>query len=84
MLNKLPILGWFITMIGSASLAVPFWVCWTYMEMGTKYFSFLPPLYQSIPFWDCAMLFLVLDILKGVFLPRFGNHPAIKTEEAKP
>jgi hypothetical protein len=72
-MNKLPVIGWFFTAIGSIGLSVPFWLCWTVFEMGKIYFSFLPTLYLSIPFWHCFCLFLIIGILKQTFTPQFAR-----------
>jgi hypothetical protein len=66
MINKLPLIGWIISFISSASLSVPFWICWTVCNIGETYFYFVPKVYQSIQFWDCVGLFVVLGILKGL------------------
>lgn len=73
MLNSIPVLGWFISFIASASLSVPFWICWTSYGIGSQYFNFLPTQWQSIPFWNCVMLFTIISILKAVLLPRFAD-----------
>ena len=70
MINKIPFLGWFSSFIASIGLSVPFWFFWTYWEAGKIYFYFIPEVFQSIPFWDCVGLFVVLSILKGTFIPK--------------
>lgn len=67
MINKLPIIGWALSLIGSASMSVPFWLCWTFAGIGARYFYWLPPVYQDIGFWQCVGLFVVISILKGCF-----------------
>lgn len=73
MLNKLPIIGWFFTAFASVSLSVPFWLIYTVFEIGETYFYFLPEVYQTIPFWNCVGLFIVISILKGTLTPKFVN-----------
>ena len=67
MINKIPVIGWILSSIASVSLAVPFYICWTACEVGKTYFYFVPEVYQSISFWNCVGLFIVLGVLKGVF-----------------
>jgi hypothetical protein len=69
-LNALPVVGWVLSFIGNASLAVPFWICWTICGIGKLYFDFIPEQWQSIPFWNCVGLFLSVSIIKTVFVPK--------------
>jgi len=69
MLNGIPFFGWIISLLVNISMAVPFWFCWTYYGIGTKYFYFLPSVYQVIGFWACIGLFTVLGILKSLLWP---------------
>ena len=66
MINKLPFIGWIISVLLNISMVVPFWVCWTHYGLGVKYFYFLPPVFQVIGFWACVGLFTVISILKGL------------------
>ena len=45
-----------------------FWFFWTICGVGGRYFYFLPAPYQSIPFWDCFGLFVVIGALKWILL----------------
>lgn len=72
MINKLPVIGWFFSVLGSVSMAVPFYICWTLCGIGEKYFYFLPDVYRAIDFWDCVGLFIVGSILLG-FVPKFAS-----------
>jgi len=67
MINKLPFIGWFLSFAANVSLSIPFWLCWTVFGIGQTYFDFIPLKYQSIPFWNCVGLFMVIGILKGTF-----------------
>lgn len=69
MLNAIPIIGWLLSLLFSVSVSVPFWFLWTLNNFGTEYFSFLPEKYQTIPFWDCVGLFIIVSILKGTLMP---------------
>lgn len=73
MINSIPILGWLISLAINASMAVPFWVCWTACGLGNRYFMFLPSQFRSIPFWDCVGLFLIASVLKVVLVPKVAD-----------
>jgi hypothetical protein len=62
-INCIPVLGWFLSFVGNASLAIPFWLCWTCFGIGEKYFSFLPTVYKVIPFWECIWFFMCISII---------------------
>lgn len=68
MISAIPGLGWLLSALFSISLAVPFYFIWDHL--GPVYFSFIPSVYQHIPFWDCVGLFMILPILKGVLTPK--------------
>jgi hypothetical protein len=73
MINKLPVIGWLLSLVANVSLSVPFWICWTACGIGAKYFYWLPELYQRIPFWDCVGLFIAISIVKGALVPQFAS-----------
>ena len=66
MINKLPLIGWFFSLVANVSLSVPFWLFWTVFGLGRHYFYFVPATYFDIPFWHCVGLFLILGIFKGM------------------
>lgn len=70
MINSLPVIGWMLSFGANASMSVPFWLIWTAFGIGRRYFYWLPEIYQSIPFWNCVGLFIVIGILKTVLTPR--------------
>ena len=70
MLNSFPVIGWLIDFGFKASMSVPFWFIWTYFGLGKKYFYFLPEVYQSVPFWHCVGLFIVIPIAYAIIIPR--------------
>lgn len=76
MLNQIPILGWLLDFGLKVSLAIPFWLIWTVGGIGNMYFDFLPAKYQSIPFWHCVGLFIVIPIIYGIAVPKLVsiNH----------
>lgn len=67
MINSIPVLGWLLSIVFNTSLAIPFWLFWTHLEIGKRYFYFLPEIYLSVGFWDCVGIFVVLSVLKGFF-----------------
>ena len=69
MINAIPIIGWLLSLLFSISVSIPFWFLWTSCNFGTTYFQFLPTQYQSIPFWDCVGLFIIISILKSALMP---------------
>jgi len=48
---------------------IPFWFLWTYLGYGEMYFSFLPKVWQSIPFWHCLGLMLIFGMIRAIVLP---------------
>lgn len=70
MINAIPFVGWLLSFVFNVSLAIPFYVVWTACGIGERFFYFLPPVYQSIGFWNCVGLFIAVSIIKSVFVPR--------------
>ena len=83
MLNAIPILGWFLDLFLTVSLVIPFWIIWTHFGIGETYFYFLPPVYLHPGFWDCVGVFIVVPILKGIFVPRFISSSSSSEVEKK-
>ena len=81
MINKLPILGWIISFLASASVAVPFWYLWTCYGLGEKYFYFLPAVFQNIGFYDSVGLFVIVSILRPALTPQFASVSNSNTNE---
>jgi hypothetical protein len=73
MLNVIPVIGWLMDLGFKISLAVPFWFIWTFCGLGRKYFFFLPPVYQSLPFWNCVGLFIVIPIAYIIIVPKIAS-----------
>lgn len=71
MIHGIPVLGWILGLIVAASLAVPFWICWTVANIGETFAPWLPPVYQSPGFWQCVGVFICASIIKTVFIPSF-------------
>lgn len=71
MINAIPFIGWLLSLFFNVSLAIPFWIVWTACGIGQKFGYFLPPVYQSIDFWNCVGLFIAVSIIKHVFIPKF-------------
>jgi hypothetical protein len=53
-------------------LSIPFFYLWNYLA--PIYFSGLPALYLSIPFWHCVGLFALAAIVRAMLLPHSGHH----------
>jgi len=86
MLNYIPVLGWVIDLFFKVSLAIPFWIIWTLLGIGRKYFTFLPEIYLAPPFWDCVGVFIVVPILYNIFVPKFisiSNDQKVEREGEK-
>lgn len=73
MINAIPVIGWVISLVLMASLAVPFWFIWTVCGIGATYAYFLPAVYLAPGFWHCVGVFIVVGILKAVFVPKVAN-----------
>jgi hypothetical protein len=81
-LNAIPVVGWFISAIVSISLAVPFWLIWTVFGIGETYAYWLPAVYQAPSFWACVGIFIVVGIIKTVFVPRlFWNSNTANSKD---
>lgn len=72
MINAIPLLGWFLSLFFSISLAIPFWFLWTVLGIGEKYFYWLPVIYYNIGFWNVVGIFIVVSIIKSVLFPSFS------------
>lgn len=72
MIYSIPIVGWLVGLFFHTCLAIPFWLLWGYV--GPRFFYWLPPAYLDVGFWETVALFVVVSILKFVFLPRFGSR----------
>ena len=83
MLNNIPVVGWIIDFILKTSMAVPFYTVWTMFGMGAKYFSFLPAVYLSPSFWDCVGVFIVVAIIKYVFVPTIVSMTQTNNDSGK-
>ncbi len=80
-LNTLPFAGWFLDLVFKTSLALPFWIIWSVLGIGKKYFSFLPEIYLSPGFWDTVGVFIVVPIAYSIFIPkivRVSNNQEVK------
>ena len=65
-MNQIPIIGWTLSFLMNCSLAVPFWICWTVCGIGQSYFDWLPPRWQSIPFWNTVGIFICLSVVRSI------------------
>ncbi len=53
--------------------ALCLWFSWTYMQIGTTYFSFLPVQFHSVPFWDCFLLIMAFGTIGNVVSGSYGR-----------
>ena len=79
-LNCIPVVGWIITFVCYTSLALPFWIGWTCIGIGQRYFAFLPSNYQVIGFWDCVWLFVVFTTIKSLIYPNLSISNTAKSK----
>lgn len=49
------------SILGSAFVAVPFWICWNYIA--PKFLAFLPTIYQSFQYLEVVAIFIGLTVL---------------------
>lgn len=69
--HSISTVGWLIGAVFTFSSSIVFWLGWTIMNVGEKYFYFLPDVYQNLGFWECFWLFTCIGILKSVIVPKF-------------
>ena len=81
MLNAFPIVGWIASFVIAASVSVPVWYCWTVCGLGRLYGSGLPEVWQSVPYWHCVGLFIVVSTVRSAVLPT--NLRAVADAAAK-
>ncbi len=83
MINKLPIIGWILSIVANVSLSIPFWLCWTVFGIGTKFFYWLPPVYLAPGFWECVGFFICAGIFKATLTPQIASVSQSNTNEKK-
>ena len=71
MIYAIPVFGWLLGLLMHASLAVPFWLFWNWLA--PKFFYFVPEVYQTLGFWECVGLFVILSILKLALVPKLAS-----------
>ncbi len=79
MLNAIPFFGWFLSIVVSISLSIPFFIVWN--ALAPTYFYFLPQVYLAIPFWDCVGLFIIIPILKWMVPTLVSSSSSSKVKE---
>lgn len=70
MIYKLPLIGHLLGIIAAISMAIPFWICWTYCDIGADFFYWLPVVFLRPTFWQCVGFFIVVSCLKTL-VPSF-------------
>ena len=71
MIYAIPVVGWIVGLFFHIALAVPFYICWN--ALAPKFFYWVPPVYHSVGFWEIVGLFIVMSILKTVFVPKLAS-----------
>jgi len=69
-INGLPVVGWIISAVVAASMALPFWLIWTVFGIGETFFYWMPAPYLRPGFWSLVGLFIAVSIIKSVFIPK--------------
>lgn len=82
MINKLPVVGWLLSVAANASAAVPFWIIWVRLGVGARLFPMLPPQWLQFGLLDCVGLFVCLSVLTA-FSPLRASASAEATVKPK-
>lgn len=77
----IPILGWIISAIFAVLIAIPFHFLWGWL--GPTYFSFVPPVYLKMDFWDMAGLLVLIGFIKLIVYPSAFNRTFTTQEKSK-
>ncbi len=70
MIYLIPIVGPLMAFVFMFFLAIPFYYLWN--DLAPTYLYWLPPVYHSIPFWDCVWLLMLIGML--ILLPKFSSE----------
>lgn len=73
MINKLPVIGWVLSLTANVSLAIPFWIVWNPCGIGAKFFYWLPTVYLHTGFWETVGFFIAAGIVKSVVTPNIAS-----------
>lgn len=68
MLTSLPLFI-VVSWLWTALLAIPLWLLWTVCGLGSRYFAFLPSIWQSVSLPQMAGLLLLLAIARTIASP---------------
>lgn len=67
-----PIFGWLISAALAFFAAIPLWFLWSWL--GPTYFSFVPPAYLNIDFWDTVGMLVLIGFIKLIVYPSALNR----------
>lgn len=67
LLNTIPIVGWGINVLVCFLASIPLYFLWNWIV--PIYGTFLPTLYQHLPFWHLVGILWLVQSLKDIILP---------------
>lgn len=74
-MNRIPVVGWILSVFLNLSLSIPFWFIWTVCGIGEYFFSnLLPSPFVNPSLWVILGLFICIEILRSLVFPaRWGS-----------
>ncbi len=58
--------------------AIPLYFIWNYLA--PTYFSFLPPVWTNIGFWNLFLLVWCLSMIRGIIMPSASASATVKND----
>ena len=80
LLMAIPVIGWFLGIMISLFISIPFYFLWNWLA--PIYFYFLPQVYKELPFFNCIGLFILIPIVIKTISP-FGTYVTQNQKENK-
>ena len=80
MLYFFPVVGWFFAFVFAFLASIPFYFLWNWAA--PIYFTFLPLVWLSVPFWHCVGLFMLAPLLK-MLMPFSGGYSYSEAKAGK-
>ena len=72
------ILAIFMNLILNIIIAGLFWLFWTVLGTGVRYFGFIPNIYHNISLWHCMGIFICIGLLKLLVV---SHSPSVNMKE---
>jgi hypothetical protein len=72
------ILAIFMNLILNIIIAGLFWLFWTVLGIGARYFGFLPNIYLNMSLWHCIGIFTCIELVKLLI---FSKSPNVNMKE---